>query len=117
MSMFNNGLNRLILKTKPVRRDLLTVHEIARLQGFRDDFLFYNSEISQYKDALKALPPIVARRVALTILHIIQSSRVMRLDDAGEGAIANKGPGLRTRGRGPDLAAFGGFGALILAED
>jgi hypothetical protein len=52
--------------------------------------LFYNSEISQYKDALKALPPIVARRVALTILHVIQSSRVMRLDDAGEGARANK---------------------------
>jgi hypothetical protein len=52
--------------------------------------MFYHSEISQYKDVLKALPPIVAQRVAETILHVIRSSRVMRLDDPGESPRANK---------------------------
>ena len=69
----------------------MTVREIARLQGFRDDFVFYNSERSQYEDVLKALPPIVAKRVAETILRVILSSRVMRLeDDPGESLRANK---------------------------
>jgi site-specific DNA-cytosine methylase len=85
--MFDNGL---ILTTKTDRQDLLTVREIARLQGFRDDFVFYNSEISQYKDVLKALPPIVAKQIAEIILHVIRSSRVMRLNDPGESLRANK---------------------------
>lgn len=68
----------------------MTVREIARLQGFRDDVVFYNSEARQYKDVLKALPPIVAKRVAEIILQVIRSSRVMRLEDPGEGLRANK---------------------------
>ena len=82
--------NSLILATILDRRDLLTVREIARLQGFKDDFMFYNSEESQYKDVLKALPPIVAKRVAETILHIIRSSRLVKLDDPGETPRASK---------------------------
>lgn len=52
--------------------------------------MFYNSEISQYKDVLKALPPIVAKQVAEIILHVIRSSRVMRLDDPAGSLRANK---------------------------
>jgi hypothetical protein len=87
MPMFDGGL---ILTTKPDRRDLLTVREVARLQGFTDDFVFYNSETSQYKDVLKALPPIVAKQIAEIILHVIRSSRVMRLDNPGEVLRARK---------------------------
>ena len=90
--------NSLILATILDRRDLLTVREIARLQGFKDDFIFYNSEASQYKDVLKALPPIVAKRVAEHILHIIRSSRLVKLDDAGETPRARKRAKLENEG-------------------
>jgi len=63
---------------------MLTVREIARLQGFKDDFVFYHSETSQYKDVVNALPPVVARRVAETLLHVIRSARVMSIDDPRE---------------------------------
>ena len=53
--------------------------------------MFYNSEKSQYEDALKAQPPVVTKWVAEIILSVIRSSRVVRLEDGpGESRRANK---------------------------
>jgi hypothetical protein len=86
---------------------------MARLQGFDDDFVFYNSQESQQDDVLRALPPIVAKNVALTILRIIQSFRIIEMDDShahpspkkrprleeGEGESRSPGRDLPSRGR------------------
>lgn len=65
----------------PNRNDLLTIRELARLQGFPDDFLFYGSKKLQYKDVCCALPPTVARMTGETILRVIRNSTVMTADD------------------------------------
>lgn len=46
------------------RGDLLTVRELARLQGFPDDFVFYGSKERQYEQVLEAFPPPVAKAIA-----------------------------------------------------
>ncbi|KAI9796210.1 MAG: hypothetical protein M1833_006461 [Piccolia ochrophora] len=92
ISMSCNGPNSLIHPgAKLDRRDLLTVREIARLQGLGDDFVFFNSETLQYKDVLKALPPIVAQRVAKVILHVIKKAQMVKLD-LGNPSRLNKRP-------------------------
>ncbi|KIX03818.1 uncharacterized protein Z518_07371 [Rhinocladiella mackenziei CBS 650.93] len=65
----------------PTRRDLLTVRELARVQGFPDDFVFYGSTTSQYKDIGRALPPTVANLIGKTLLRVIQSSMVVAVND------------------------------------
>jgi hypothetical protein len=52
--------------------------------------LFYLSEISQYNDVWRALPPIVAQLVAKTVFHAIRDSLVMKVDDPWEALRANK---------------------------
>jgi site-specific DNA-cytosine methylase len=74
--------------------DLLTVREIARLQGFEDDFAFYGSERSQRIEVLRAIPPIIAQRVAKTIQRAIDGTRVVRVSGVNEVRSANKRPRL-----------------------
>ncbi|KAK1770181.1 hypothetical protein QBC33DRAFT_313551 [Phialemonium atrogriseum] len=80
----------------PVRRDLLTVRELARLQGFKDDFVFYGSPESQRKDVLAAQPPAVAKAIAKTILGVVMLSRKVELGDGGGNSRANKRPRVET---------------------
>ncbi|KAJ9618784.1 hypothetical protein H2204_012916 [Knufia peltigerae] len=56
----------------PDRRDRLTVRELARIQGFPDDFVFFGSEDLQYETVCRAVPPIVAKKVAQTIRRVIE---------------------------------------------
>ncbi len=76
----------------PVRQDLLTVRELARLQGFPDDFVFYQSLAIQYQDVWTALPPIVTRLVGKTILQVIQGSLRAKAGDRQENLRASKRP-------------------------
>ena len=57
---------------QPVRNDLLTVREIARIFGFPDDFVFYDGPMGSYQYFSHAVPPMVAKIVARGVRGIIE---------------------------------------------
>ncbi|OAP56275.1 hypothetical protein AYL99_09454 [Fonsecaea erecta] len=67
----------------PVRRDRVTVRELARLQGIADELPFSGSIEDQYETVCKALPPIVAEMIAHTIREAIDNSRVVPVSGGG----------------------------------
>ena len=57
-----------------VRGDLLTVRELARLQGFSDEFLFHSSGF-EYRQVLDAFPPPISTTIASAIRNEIYKFR------------------------------------------
>lgn len=51
----------------PEQQRMISIREGARLQSFRDDFIFYGSKTSQYKQIGNAVPPLLARVIAKTL--------------------------------------------------
>ena len=53
--------------THPVLNRCLTVREAARIQTFPDDFVFYGPKTIQMKEVGNAVPPFLARAIAVVI--------------------------------------------------
>ena len=54
----------------------LTVRELARLQSFPDDFIFCGNKISQQQQVGDAVPPLVSKALAETIIFMEKSKIV-----------------------------------------
>ncbi|KAI1608580.1 hypothetical protein EDD36DRAFT_469459 [Exophiala viscosa] len=70
LSVFNGPKNWV----HPVRQDLLSIRELARIIGFPDDFVFYGPDDLAYDSLCKAVPPVLAKNVAKVILRAIAGS-------------------------------------------
>lgn len=54
--------------THPFLHRAITVREAARIQSFPDSFVFYGTKTSQMKQVGNAVPPLLAEKIANTIL-------------------------------------------------
>ncbi len=71
----------------PEQLRLISIREAARLQSFRDSFVFYTSNASIYKQIGNAVPPILARVIAELIESHLENKTFIDLF-AGAGGMS-----------------------------
>ena len=53
----------------PVKDRAVSVREAARLQTFPDSFIFMGSKDKQYQQVGNAVPPIMAKEIAISLAN------------------------------------------------
>lgn len=62
----------------PIESRVITVREMARLQSFPDDFIFKGSKAKQMVQIGNAVPPLMAKAIALGISKTIRENNIVK---------------------------------------
>lgn len=62
--------------THPTLNRCITVREAARLQSFPDNFIFYGNKSSQMKQVGNAVPPLLGKAIAETIIDDLRKDSI-----------------------------------------
>lgn len=57
----------------PWENRCLSVREVARLQSFKDDFIFKDSKTSQYQQLANAVPPNLSKALAISVKNFLDN--------------------------------------------
>lgn len=71
----------------PTQDRIISTREGARIQSFRDSYIFYGTKSSQYKQIGNAVPPLLARAIAESLTDYLQNSTFIDLF-AGAGGMS-----------------------------
>lgn len=63
----------------PEQQRMISIREGARLQSFTDNFIFYGSKTSQYKQIGNAVPTLLARAVAESVKPYLKNKSIIDL--------------------------------------
>lgn len=65
----------------PEKPEALSIREAARIQSFKDDYIFTGTKDKQYQQVGNAVPPLLARAMAEKILEIIGDAPNKKIAD------------------------------------
>lgn len=65
----------------PEKARAISIREAARLQSFKDNFIFTGKKDSQYQQIGNAVPPLLARAIAVQLLNVLGEEPINSLDE------------------------------------
>jgi len=62
----------------------LSIREVARIQSFNDDYIFKNTKTSQYQQLANAVPPNLAKALAISVKKYLYENNLSPINDKGD---------------------------------